>query len=358
MRLLLAGGGTGGHLFPAVAIAQQLLAEEWQAQVLFVGTKRGIEARVLPQLGLPLRTVDIAGFVGSGWRRKLQLLPELWRSVRQARQILQQFAPDVVVGVGGYASVPVVLAARRAGVPYLLHEQNAQPGLANRLLARGAERVCLSFAEAAAAFGNRRTVLTGNPVRQAMLHCPSVPEGRPQVLIFGGSRGARAINDAVLAALPHLASLRGTLTLLHQTGSDDLQRVQDGYRAHGWDPGQVVPFIDDMATAYATSQLVVCRSGATSIAELTVCGRPAVLIPYPHAAGDHQTVNARSLAAQGAALLLPQSELGGAVLAMRLQELLADRPRLTAMADAARRLGRPAAADAILRECREIAGRS
>jgi UDP-N-acetylglucosamine--N-acetylmuramyl-(pentapeptide) pyrophosphoryl-undecaprenol N-acetylglucosamine transferase len=352
--MLLAGGGTGGHLFPAVALAQRLLETEPGSEVLFVGTERGIEARVLPKLALPLRTIDIAGFVGAGLRGKLALLPRLVRSVRQSLGILGQFRPEVVVGVGGYASAPVLLASRLRGVPYLIHEQNAWPGLTNRLLGRWARRVCLSFAEAQGAFRRGRPVLTGNPLRRGMEECPPLPEGAPLLLAFGGSQGARAVNSALLAALPALEEWRGRLRIIHQTGADDLERVRDGYRQAGWE-AEVVPFIDDMAAAYARAHLVLCRAGATTIAELTACGRPSILVPYPFAAADHQTGNARALAGRGAARLLPQAELTGERLGREVGALLADRQRLLAMAEAAWSLGQRGAADRILAECRAVA---
>jgi len=354
MRMLLAGGGTGGHLFPAVAIAQRLLETEYGAQVLFVGTERGIEASILPKLGLPLKTIDISGFVGKGLAGKMAMLPQLIKSVRQSKRILEAFRPHVVVGVGGYASAPVLLAAKLKGIPYLIHEQNAWPGLANRMLARWAERVCLSFADADRAFHQGRTVLTGNPLRRGMEDCPAIPDGEPQLLIFGGSRGAQAINKLMVQALPLLASFRGQLRIVHQTGSEDLEQVRQGYRQAGWDDAGVVPFIDDMAAAYAASHLVICRAGATTIAELTACGRPAILIPYPFAAADHQTGNARALAHRGAALLLPQVDLTAERLAQVVSDLLADRERLLTMAATARSLGRRGAADLILAESRAI----
>ncbi|ORJ62467.1 undecaprenyldiphospho-muramoylpentapeptide beta-N-acetylglucosaminyltransferase [Geothermobacter hydrogeniphilus] len=354
MKMLLAGGGTGGHLFPAVAIAQQLLRTDPDAETLFVGTERGIEARVLPQLGLALKTIDIAGFVGRSLAAKLALAPKLLRSLRQSLKIIDQFRPDVVVGVGGYASGPVLLAAKRRGCPILIHEQNAAPGLTNRLLGRLAGRICLTFDESAAFFrGN--TVLTGNPVRSTMADCPPLPESPPTLLVFGGSRGARAINQAMVGALPHLESWRGRLKIIHQTGDEDLETVQGAYREAGWKDAEIRAFIDDMADVYARSQLVVCRAGATTIAELTACGRPAVLIPYPHAAGDHQNANARSLAKKGAALLLPQTQLDGKRLATLVADLLDDRRRLLEMAGAARSLGRPEAAELILDQCRAMA---
>ncbi len=353
MRLLLAGGGTGGHLFPAVALAQHLLASDPEARVHFIGTARGIEARVLPQLGLPLTTIDIEGVVGRGWRAKLWLLPKLLHSVRQSQVVLNNFAPDVVVGVGGYASAPALLAALLRKTPTLIHEQNAWPGLTNRLLARWVDRVCLSITDADRAFHRGRVVVTGNPLRTGMEDCPPPPETGRSLLVFGGSRGARAINDLMLGALPALEPLRGDLRIRHQAGSDDLERVQQGYREAGWE-AEVVPFIDDMVAAYRDAQLVVCRAGATTIAELTACGRPALLVPYPYAAGDHQTANARALARRGAALMLPQAELTPALLARLVSDLLNDRERLQSMSGAARSLAKRGAAELILRECREI----
>lgn len=355
MKLLLAGGGTGGHLFPAVALAQKLLASEADAQVLFVGTRRGIEARILPELGLPLETVTIRGLVGQGLWGKIRLLPQLWTSIRQAARILDRFKPDVVLGVGGYASGPALLAARLKGIPYIIHEQNAWPGLTNRLLARWADRVCLSFSEADRAFNRGRTILTGNPLRSGMEDCPPLPTEDPTLLVFGGSRGARAINQAVVGALPLLTELRGRLKILHQTGAADLLEVQEGYRQAGWENAEVVPFINDMAAAYARAHLVICRAGATTLAELTVCGRPAILIPYPYAAADHQTANAHMLSSKGAGLSLPQADLTSEFLGRLTSDLLQDRSRLMSMAGVARSLAKRGAAERILKECRRLA---
>lgn len=355
MRMLLAGGGTGGHLFPAVALAERLLETENDSQVLFVGTRRGLESRLLPEMGFRLQTIDIEGLAGKSWGGRLALFPRLVKSLVQSRVILEIFAPDVVVGVGGYASGPVLLAAHFMGIPTLIHEQNAWPGMTNRLLARWTDRVCLSFPEADRGFHRGRTILTGNPLRRGMENCPPIPEGAPVLLIFGGSQGARGINDAILAALPHLERLKDRLTILHQTGQEDLERVRKGYERAGWDPTGVTPFIKDMAAAYARAHLAVCRAGATTIAELTACGRPAVLVPYPHAAGGHQTANAEALARQGAAMVLRQKDLTAENLAGLVRDLLGDRDLLLAMARASRALGRRGAADLILRECRAIA---
>jgi len=355
MRLLLAGGGTGGHLFPAVALAQLLLEQEADAAVQFVGTDHGLEAKVLPQLELPLETIDISGLVGKSLGKKLALLPKLLKSVRQSLQIIDRFRPDVVVGVGGYASGPVALAAKKRGCPLLLHEQNAWPGLTNRILGRWADRVCVTFKETRSAFSDKQALLTGNPVRRELASQMAPANGQPTLLVFGGSRGARAINQAMLGVLPLLGEWQGELHIIHQTGGDDLQSVREGYQAAGWQDVEVVTFIDDMAAAYRRAHLVLCRAGATTIAELTCCGRPAILVPFPFAAGDHQMVNARSLAKRGAALMLPQTEMNPPNLASLLRNLLGDRERLLDMAGVARSLGKPEAASAILDECRRLA---
>ncbi|HEY5673021.1 MAG TPA: undecaprenyldiphospho-muramoylpentapeptide beta-N-acetylglucosaminyltransferase [Malonomonas sp.] len=354
MRLLLAGGGTGGHLFPAVALAQLLLKQDNSAAVQFVGTAKGLEAQLLPKLELPLRFVDMAGVVGRGWRGKLEMIPLLLKSLWQSKQIFSDFRPDLVIGVGGYASVPVLLMAKLQGIPYVIHEQNAIPGLSNKLLGRWAELICLSFPQTIAAFDATKTLVSGNPLRSGLEEVAAQLPETGKLLIFGGSRGARAINQAVMQMLPLLKDWPQRPELLHQTGEADFAEVQQAYVAAGFDPQQVVPFIDDMAAAYADSKLIVCRAGATTLAELSVCGRPAVLIPFPFATGDHQTANARVLADAGAACLLPQSELTPQRLAVTVVDLFNDQSRLQRMADQCRSLGQVGAAEKILHECRRL----
>lgn len=354
MRLLLAGGGTGGHLFPAIALAEQLKTEEPLAEILFVGTAKGLEARMLPELGWPLEMVDMSGWAGVGKLARLKVLRQLAKSFGQSKDILRRFRPDVVVGVGGYASVPVLLAAAVAGIPYLVHEQNAWPGLANRLLGRWAKRVCLSFSEADRAFHRSATVLTGNPVRAAMENCPPLPEDRHCLLVFGGSQGARNINRAIIAALPHLAEWRGRLEIVHQSGPLDYEATVEGYRAHDWPQVDVQPFIKDMAQVYARATLIVCRAGATTLAELTACGRPSILIPYPYAAAGHQSDNARAMTVKGAAMMMEESDLTAERLAKLVGGLLHDRSSLLTMAAAAKRLARRGAAARLLQECRVV----
>ncbi len=356
MRLLLAGGGTGGHLFPAVALAQRLLQQDENAAVNFVGTKKGLEFHLLPKLGLPLQTVAMAGVVGRGWRAKLEMIPNLMKSMVQARVILKDFAPDLVIGVGGYASVPVLLMAKLMGIPYLIHEQNAIPGLSNKLLGRWAKRIFLSFAKGNEGFDLRRTLLTGNPLRPGLEAVEQTLPAKGKLLIFGGSRGAQAINRAVVEMLPLIKGWANCPQILHQTGEAELAEVRQAYENAGFDPQQVVPFIDDMASAYAEAKLIVCRAGATTLAELTVCGRPAILIPFPYAAGDHQTANARILEVAGAAKLLPQDTLTAELLAGTIKELFSDMSGLQSMAEKGRALGQPGAAELILNECRRIIG--
>ncbi len=356
MRLLLAGGGTGGHLFPAVALGQLLLKQDVDSAVLFVGTKRGLEYRLLPKLGLPLATVDMVGVVGRGWRGKLELAPKLAKSLIQAKVIMQMFKPDLVIGVGGYASVPLLLMAKMAGVPYLIHEQNAIPGLSNRLLGRWARTICLSFANSGSGFHQSKTLVTGNPLRQGLDTVPAQIPVRGKLLIFGGSRGAHAINQAVLKILPAMYDWDDRPEILHQTGEEDFLSVQQGYRDAGFDPVQVVPFIDDMTSAYADASLVICRAGATTLSELAACGRAAILIPFPYAAGDHQTANAKALENAGAAISVPQSELDPESLAVLVRNLWKDQQTLQSMADQGRQLGLPGAAEQVLNEARRQLG--
>ncbi|MCK5912314.1 MAG: undecaprenyldiphospho-muramoylpentapeptide beta-N-acetylglucosaminyltransferase [Desulfuromusa sp.] len=356
MRLLLAGGGTGGHLFPAVALAQLLLKQDEHSTVQFVGTQRGLEQRLLPKLGLPLATVDMVGVVGRGWRGKIELVPKLIKSLGQAKKILADFRPDLVIGVGGYASVPVLLMAKMTGVPYLIHEQNAIPGLSNRLLGKWAKSICLSYSDSGRDFDRTKTLVTGNPLRQGLDNIPEEIPRPGKLLIFGGSCGAHAINQAVMEMLPLMDDWSTKPVILHQTGEADFAQVQQAYRTAGFDPQQVVPFIDDMTSAYAEASLVICRAGATTLAELTACRRPAILIPFPHAAGDHQTANARALANAGAARLLPQSELSAEKLAFLVRELQDDRKETELMARQAQRLSFPGATGRVLNECRRLIG--
>ncbi len=354
MKLLLAGGGTGGHLFPAVAIAERLRFEEPESEILFVGTEKGLESRMLPGLGWPLETIEMSGWAGLGLTARLRALGRLILGFKQSRTILRQFKPDVVVGVGGYVTVPVLLAAKLLGIPFLIHEQNAWPGLANRLLGHWAKRICLSFAETDRAFHHGATILTGNPVRAAMEECPMIDAEASCLLVFGGSQGARTINRAMVAALPALADWRGKLKIVHQSGENDYATTLAAYKADGWPDVEVVPFIKEMPQAYAQATLVVCRAGATTLAELTACGRPAILVPYPHAAANHQSTNAQALVARGAALMMEEADMTPELLGKVVNDLLHDRPRVLSMSSSAYNLARRGAAARLLQECRTV----
>nr|WP_320048499.1 undecaprenyldiphospho-muramoylpentapeptide beta-N-acetylglucosaminyltransferase [uncultured Desulfuromonas sp.] len=355
MRILIAGGGTGGHVFPALAIARRAMELDATNEILFVGTRHGIEARVVEPAGFDIDYVDFSGFAGKRIWQKARVLVKLMSSTREALDILAEFSADVVIGVGGYASLPMLVAAGLKRIPVVLHEQNAWPGLANRLAARWAKRVCISMADVAQHFHGRAVVLTGNPVRQELFSCRAWRGEHPCLLIFGGSQGARAINEAVLDALPRLKQALPELRIVHQTGEAALADMVAGYNDRGFDRVTLLPFIDDMPAAYRDSQLVLCRSGATTVAELAACGRPAVLVPFPQAAADHQTCNAKVLADREAAVLLPQSELTGQRLAEELISLFQDPQRLTEMGRQARMLAAKGAADLILNECRRVA---
>ena len=345
---MIAGGGTGGHLFPGIAVAEALRRRDAGAAVLFVGSARGIEARVVPQTGFALETLPIAPLRGQGPRDRLSALAALARSVGRAREIGATFAPNAIVGLGGYASAPAVVAGRMAGTPIVLLEQNARPGLTTRLLARLADRVCVSFPESAAAFAPGKTVVTGNPVRWTTGGAAAAGSAvRPGfgILVFGGSAGARTLNAAGPGLRAALADVPG-LRLVHQTGAEAEQRVRAAYASAGVE-ADVRPFIADMGAAYAAADLVICRAGATTIAELEALGKPAILVPYPYAADDHQRANAESLVRAGAARMVLDAEATPERLAAEVRALRAPGV-LAGMAERMRSLARPDAAERVL----------
>ncbi|MCS6913420.1 MAG: undecaprenyldiphospho-muramoylpentapeptide beta-N-acetylglucosaminyltransferase [Myxococcales bacterium] len=347
IKIIIAGGGTGGHLFPGLAVADELCQRG--ASVSFVGTRRGLEARLVPQQGYRLAFIDVAGIKGRGLRGVLGVLR--WPvAVLQTLAILVRERPDVVVGVGGYASGPVVLLAALLRIPTAVLEQNSVPGVTNRILGRFVDLVFTAFPESGTFFPTQRVRLVGNPVRRQILQGARVAPTRQdavRLLVLGGSQGARAVNDLVVGAVASLVERGLPLPRIHhQTGPADEASVRARYEALHLPPGQVEvsAFIDDMAGAYGAADLVVGRAGATTLAELTALGLPAVLIPYPFAADDHQTRNARYLEAQGAARVLVQSELRPKDLADVLHGLCTDRSARERMAQASLRLGRPGAA--------------
>lgn len=351
--MIVAGGGTGGHLFPGLAVAEQWAGTEPRS-VLFVGSAFGIEARVIPQTRFAFRALHIRGLRGRGWRGALGLAVQLPAALAAGWRILGEFRADVVLGVGGYASFPLVAAAWLRRVPAVLLEQNARPGLANRVLGHLARRICTTFEAANAYFPRGRVVRTGNPVR-AFPAPPSARRAGFTLLVFGGSQGAHRLNLAMADAAAALFAAIPDLRIVHQTGAADREAVAARYAALGV-AAEARAFIDDMGAAYHGADLVVCRSGATTVAELTVLGKPAVLVPYPFAADDHQRANAEVLAERGAAVVLLDRDCGGERLAALVSELARDRARLEGMGEAARRLGVPDAAARVVATCRAVAG--
>jgi UDP-N-acetylglucosamine--N-acetylmuramyl-(pentapeptide) pyrophosphoryl-undecaprenol N-acetylglucosamine transferase len=344
---VIAGGGTGGHLYPGLALADALVARG--VAVTFVGTANGIEARVVPGEGYPLRLLPGRQLRGGGPRRAIVGVAALGGGVARALALLGSLRPSLVVGVGGYASVAVVLAAALRRIPSVLLEQNVVPGAANRWLARFARRVCVGFAESVPRFPPGRAVHTGNPIRAGILKA-RVAHAGTGVLVFGGSAGAHRVNEAAVDGLRVLGSRAAALEVTHQTGTADLAAVRARYAELGI-AARVEPFIADMGGAYAAADVVVARAGAMTCAEVTAVGLPAILVPYPYAADDHQRRNAEVLVAAGAAEMILDAELDGARLATALGALVADPDRRAAMAARSRALGRPDAAARAADEC-------
>jgi UDP-N-acetylglucosamine--N-acetylmuramyl-(pentapeptide) pyrophosphoryl-undecaprenol N-acetylglucosamine transferase len=362
--MLIAGGGTGGHIFPGLALAEEVKTRHPRNDVLFVGTPRGLETRIVPGNGFPLELIDVGPLKRQGAVGTLRGMGRVPRALWQSRRILRRFDPDVVVGGGGYASGPVVMAAWMMRIPTAVQEQNALPGLTNRILGRFARACFIAFDEARAGFPPARTYLLGNPIRRAFLdnylHSKEPSGQRLSILVTGGSQGAHVLNLRVAEALEQLAPVLGPkLRVVHQTGEKDLPEIARRYQALGGSgvDAQATAFIDDMAKAYAQADLLLCRAGATTIAELTVCKKPAILVPFPYAADDHQTVNARSMVRNGAAILLPERDLTGQKLADEVRALEGDRERLRRMARQSGLLGRPEAAREIAQVCVSLCAR-
>ena len=356
----MAAGGTGGHVYPGIAVARELMARQPDAVVSFVGTARGIETRVVPHEGFELDLLRSAGLKGKsiGDRARAAALVPL--GLADAWRIVSKRRPDIVIGVDGYSSGPIVLVAALRRVKTMVISPDAVPGLANRLLAPFVDAAAINFASSAAYFG-RKAFVSGHPIRPEFLATiGSSPESAlddqtsvTRVLIFGGSQGAHAINVAMVEAAPRLAAGGPPLHLTHQTGERDVEMVRGGYRAAGLQ-ADVEPFIYDMGRRLGQADVVVCRAGATTLAELTAAGKPAILVPLPSAADDHQRKNAEALAALGAAEVLLQREMTGESLAARLIALAGDRDRRRRMAQAARALARPDAAKVIVDRALEL----
>jgi UDP-N-acetylglucosamine--N-acetylmuramyl-(pentapeptide) pyrophosphoryl-undecaprenol N-acetylglucosamine transferase len=346
MRVLIAAGGTGGHIYPGIAVAKEVVRRDPESVVRFVGTARGLETRLVPQAGFELSLIESAGLVNMGLAARLRGLAVLPKSFVGARRLVKEFGPDVVVGAGGYVSGPVLLTAALMKVPTLVMESNAVPGFTNRKLARFVDAAAVSFEAALPYFGGKAQVI-GNPVRREFFEVPAKPRdpARFSLLVFGGSQGARAVNEAVVAALPHLEARRGVLRVTHQTGKLDFEKVRAGYEAAGWaEAADVREYIDDMVSAFAAADLIVSRAGATTSFELMAAGKAALMVPLP--GQMEQRRNAEVMQEAGAARMILQDELSGERLAREIVGLVEDPEQVTRMEQAARRLARGDAAAA------------
>lgn len=345
MKVLIAAGGTGGHIYPGIAVAKEILRRRESSEVLFVGTAKGLETKIVPDNGFQLSLIHSAGLKNVGLMGKIRGLSVLPKSFLEARQIIRQFRPHVVVGAGGYVSGPVLLMAAIMGVPTLVMDSNALPGFTNRQLARFVDRAALTFEESLKFFG-KKGIVTGNPVRREFFDVPrKVRSELFHVLIFGGSQGARAINNAMADALSHLGDFEDRLTITHQTGEADLERIKVAYADSRFAGSDVRPFISDMFTEFGKADLVICRAGATTCAELAAAGKASIMVPLPTAADDHQRKNAEALERVGASKMILQADISGERLASEIAKLIEQPDVITSMETAAKEIGREDAAE-------------
>ncbi len=357
LSLVIAGGGTGGHLYPGIAVARELLRQVPTARVSFAGTSKGLEARVVPQEGFDLDVIRSAGLKGKSFVARVRGAALLVPSFLDAWRLISRRRPSVVVGVGGYSSGPVVLLAALRGVPTMVLEQNAAPGLTNRLLARVVRAAAVSYDSTLPYFGARAFV-SGNPVRAEFFPSADTPRASAQIpsrlLVLGGSQGARAINRVMAEAAALVLREQPGVTFAHQTGARDLDETRDAY-VRASVVAVVEPFFDPVSARVHDADLVICRAGATTLAELAAAGRPAVLIPFPSATDDHQRRNAQVLVDAGAAVMVEEPHLDAARLAATVVALLADVGRLAAMSRSMSSFARPDAATRIVNHIRELA---
>jgi len=329
MKVIIAGGGTGGHLFPGIALAESIIKRYQDARIVFVGTQKGLEAKVIPRIGYELRFISVKGFIGKALGDKAKSLWSLAKSMSESKKIIDSFSPDIVFGVGGYASLPLVLMASFKKVPSIILEQNTVPGLANKILGKVASAIAITYPETVEHFPREKVYLTGTPIRKRILEGDrekakelfNLEEGRITVLVFGGSLGARKINKAMTDALSYLLPLKNSIQIIHQTGEADYNWVLAEYRNLSFKT-TVIPFIYDMPEAYSWADLIICRAGASTVAEITALGKASILVPYPYAAYNHQEMNARRLLSRGACELILDREINGEILAKKINRIL------------------------------------
>ncbi|HEX8091535.1 MAG TPA: undecaprenyldiphospho-muramoylpentapeptide beta-N-acetylglucosaminyltransferase [Blastocatellia bacterium] len=356
MRVIIAAGGTGGHIYPGVALAHEFKRRDPDTEILFVGTPRGLESKIVPREGFKLELIQVGALKGVSIFEKTKSLGQLPVSFVSALRILRRFKPNVVIGVGGYSSGPTLLMASLLRIPTMIVEPNAMPGFTNRSLARFVDAAALTFEDARKYFGGRG-VVTGNPVRGDFAHLKKKERGEKlHVLVFGGSQGAHAINAAVVGALPLLAEKNDLLAITHQTGERDFDEVKSGYREAGFEGADVRPFIHDMARSFEQADLLLCRAGATTAAEVAAAGKAAIFVPFPFATDDHQRKNAEAFERAGAGRLILQRELTPERLAEELIRLIENPDEIGRMEEASQRLGRADSAERAADLAMKVAG--
>lgn len=343
LRVIIAGGGTGGHIFPGVAIAREFLSRDSQTEILFVGTEHGLEKKILPREGFKLEMIHVRALKNVSMIKRIKSLLMLPGSFLEVRKLLKDFQPNIVIGVGGYSSGPVLLLAALQGLPTMVVEPNALPGFTNRILANFVDKAAVTF-EVTKPYFKGKAIVTGNPVRKEFQNIPKKERtAQNHILIFGGSQGAHAINMAMIEALASLTEQKSKITITHQTGEKDLEQVRAAYQQHGWS-ADVRPFIDKIVDEFARADLVLCRSGATTVAELTAAGKASILIPFPLAADDHQRKNAEALEQAGAAKMIIQKDLTPQKLAQEFLTLINEPKKIDLMEVASRKLAHTDAA--------------
>src|SRR3989475_1338359 len=354
MKLLIAGGGSGGHVFPALAIAQEWLSRGNEREVVLVGTERGIEMKLVPQAGLPVETLRVAGLKGKDGATLLKNLAMLAPAMLDARRVLAKHKPIAAFGVGGYAAGPMLLATWVARIPNVIFEPNAEPGFTNKVLARISTRIATGYEVSARAWG-KKAIVTGCPVRQEFFSITPRKPGRPfRLLITGGSQGALPINRTFVDAMDRLAARKNELAIVHQTGERDYNAVRTAYARREF-PAEVVPFLTNMAERFAWADLIVCRAGAITAAEIAASGRAAIFIPFGHATDSHQLRNAQEMARAGAGRVIPEPELTPERLSQEIFSLLDQPGKIEELCRGARRLARPHAARDIVNQIEEVA---
>lgn len=353
MRILIAAGGTGGHIYPGIAVAKEILRRDAESKILFVGSARGLETKIVPANGFELSLINSAGLKNVGLVGQLKGLMILPKSFLEARKIIKDFQPDVVVGAGGYVTGSVLLMASLMRIPTLVMDSNALPGFTNRRLAPFITKAALTFDEALPFFG-KKGIVTGNPVRKEFFEIkPKSREEKVNLLIFGGSQGARAINNTMTEALPLLDKEK--LKITHQTGEFDFEKIAEIYKREGWETAEVRAYISDMVAEFEKADLVLCRAGATTCAELSAAGKAAIMIPLPTAADDHQRKNAEALQTAGAAKMILQSDLSKESLAQEITNLINTPEKITEMENAAKKLAKQDAAEVTVDLIEELA---